>query len=91
MTNNHADHLTVSYSPRENIELEDGEAILEVETLKPTKEPKNSTFVHIDFDEILHQLGGFSYWHWLNFILLSLSSAIAGLVILTYSFTGKGK
>ena len=50
------------------------------------REPKKISF---EIDEILHQLGGFGCWQWLNFFLLSLPSAVSGFVLLTFSFTGK--
>ena len=60
----------------------------EVKTLNPTIKTSKPTF-NIECDEILHQLGGFGYWQWLNCGLLCLPSFVAGLIILTYSFTGK--
>ena len=45
--------------------------------------------ISLEIDEILHQLGGFGYWQWLNFFLLSLPSAVSGFILLTFSFTGK--
>ena len=49
------------------------------------RQPKQISF---EIDEILHQLGGFGCWQWLNFFLLSLPSAVSGFVLLTFSFTG---
>ena len=45
--------------------------------------------ISLEIDEILHQLGGFGCWQWLNFFLLSLPSAVSGFILLTFSFTGK--
>ena len=50
------------------------------------RQPKQISF---EIDEILHQLGGFGCWQWLNFFLLSLPSAVSGFILLTFSFTGK--
>ena len=70
-------------------ELEDKENNPEVKILNPTEESTKSPLVHLECDEILKQLGGFGNWQWLNFSLLCLPVIMSGLVLLTYSFTGK--
>ena len=71
--------------------LENTENNLEVEALNSSTKSSNPSVVHVEFDEILKKLGGFGRWQWFNFSLLSLPVFIAGLVLLTYSFTGKIK
>ena len=45
--------------------------------------------INFEVDEVLNKIGGFGKWQWLNFILLSLPSAVSGFILLTFSFTGK--
>ena len=45
--------------------------------------------INFEVDEVLNKIGGFGRWQWLNFILLSLPSAVSGFILLTFSFTGK--
>ena len=84
--NHEEDFQTQRIEKLENIEIN-----LEVETLNPSTESSKSAFVHLECDEILKKLGGFGRWQWLNFSLLSLPVVMHGLVLLTYSFTGKIK
>ena len=87
MSTNHKGSQEETY-PNHNIdELEDNENNPEVKILNPPEESTKS--VHLECDEILKQLGGFGNWQWLNFSLLCLPVIMSGLVLLTYSFTGK--
>ena len=89
MSTNHKGSHEETY-PTHNIdELEDKEENPEVRILNPTDESTKSPSVHLECDEILKQLGGFGNWQWLNFSLLCLPVIMSGLVLLTYSFTGK--
>ena len=47
--------------------------------------------INFEVDEVLNKIGGFGKWQWLNFILLSLPSAVSGFILLTFSFTGKAR
>ena len=50
---------------------------------------KQQKLINFEVDEVLNKIGGFGKWQWLNFILLSLPSAVSGFILLTFSFTGK--
>ena len=77
-----------STNTKKNIEFEDDENIPDVEVLQPTIAQSKYAF-NLECDEILQRLGGFGCWQWLNFAVLCLPSIASGLILLTYSFTGK--
>ena len=79
------------YQTQRMEELDNKDNNLEVKTLNTSAESSKPSVVHLECDEILKKLGGFGRWQWLNFALLSLPVVVSGLVLLTYSFTGKMK
>ena len=89
MSTNHKGSHEETYPTHITVELGDKEDNPEVQILNPTEEPTKVPSVHLECDEILKQLGGFGSWQWLNFALLCLPVIMSGLVLLTYSFTGK--
>ena len=42
----------------------------------------------ITMEEIFHEVGDISKWHWLNLMWLWFPSAAAGFILITFSFTG---
>ena len=80
------DKLEIEFMQKNNIYNETGS---DDKIMSGASKNNQEKLTNFEVDEVLNKIGGFGKWQWLNFILLSLPSAVSGFILLTFSFTGK--